>query len=152
MVMDWLEDNFGEQFERIGEAKTDENVKRNLIEAMMKRDMADLIVDMAVELKNTAKDPVGQFQRGIEDIAQIDAVQDFIQTKQNLSNISNRLQMADILRLAQTDPQDARQAYIDFQLRSGTIPNAPPTRGSIDQGGSEIESPEDWWRRNKGKR
>ena len=152
MVMDWLEDNFGEQFERIGDAKTDEQVKRNLIEAMMKRDMADLIVDMARELKNTAQDPVGQFQKGIESIAQIDAVQDFVQTKQNLSNISSRLQMADILRLAQVDPQEARQAYIDFQLRSGTIPGAPPTRGSVDQGGSEVESPEDWWKRNKGKR
>ena len=104
------------------------------------------------ELINTAKDPVGQFQEGIQSLAQVDAVQDFVQTKQNLSNIGNRLQMADILRLAQIDPQEARQAYIDFQLRSGQIPSAPPTRGSVEQGGSEVESPEDWWKRNKGKR
>ena len=152
MVMDWLEDNFGEQFERIGDQKTDENVKRNLIEAMMKRDMADLIVDMYGELKKTVRDPVGQFQEGIESIAQIDAVQDFVQTKQNLSNIGNRLQMEDILRLAEIDPQEARQAYIDFQIRSGKLPGTPPTRGTVDQGGSEVESPEDWWNRNKGKR
>lgn len=41
---------------------------------------------------------------------------------------------------------EARQAFVEWQMSMGQLPQVAPTRGEVESGGAEVESPEDWWK------
>ena len=145
MVMDWIKDRYK---------------KRDSLWDLPKQDLVTIIQDVGEHLEKQA----AEFPQSVSEYADPtrllgslpdsveDTVGELLRRYDEIKKLGPRLKIEDIVRLSQTHPAEARQEFIDYQLRTGTIPSVPPTRGEVAQGGSEIESPEDWWKRNKGTR
>lgn len=55
-----------------------------------------------------------------------------------------------ITNMLSQNPYEARQMYMAWQLlRHQRLPEVPPTREEVQSGGSELQSPEDWWAKNR---
>ena len=64
-------------------------------------------------------------------------------------NMGRQLRIRDILEVSKRNPTVAREMWIDWQMAQGNVPDVPPTRGGVEGAFGEVESPEDWWKRQR---